>query len=155
MPQKYLITLCAIIGGLAAVLFSPYTSVANDGKEPPKEPPCEDIRLLNQASQNWCRANGWERDTKGSWWVYKKKGKNELKAPDIVADDNDGSERTSDTDKTKLPQVTVSSAPKKELNPLPNVNRVEKTSDEQQIYWTEGKRIRADYIGQAPKGGWR
>ena len=26
---------------------------------------------------------------------------------------------------------------------------------EQKIYWTEGKRIQTDHIGQAPKGGWR
>ncbi len=155
MPQKHLITLCAIIGGLAAILFSPYTSVANDGREPPKEPPCEDIRLLNQASQNWCRANGWERDPKGSWWVHKKKDKKELKAPEIVVDANDENKITSKMSETKPPQARVSAAPKKELNRLPSVSRAEKTSDEQKIYWTEGKRIHADHIGQAPKGGWR
>ena len=155
MPQKYRITLCAIIGGLAAVLFSPYTSVANDGKETPKEPPCEDIRLLNQASQNWCRANGWERDPKGSWWVHKKKDKKELKAPDIVVDENNENERTLGINGTIPPQNPVKVVHKKNLNRLPNVNRVEKASDEQKIYWTEGKRIHTDNIGQAPKGGWR
>jgi len=154
MSQKHLIPLYAIIGGLAAILFS-YTAVANDGKKPPKEPPCEDLRLINQASRNWCRANGWERDTKSSWWVQKKKGKKELKAPDILADENNENERTLGVNENIPPQSTVSAAPKKELNRLPSVNRVEKTSDEQQIYWTEGKRIHTDHIGQAPKGGWR
>ena len=55
MLQKFHITLCAIIAGLFSVLFSPYTAVANDGKEPP----CENIRLLNKASQEWCRSKGW------------------------------------------------------------------------------------------------
>ena len=61
MLQKFHITLCAIIAGLFSVLFSPYTAVANDGKEPP----CENIRLLNKASQEWCRSKGWGMDTKG------------------------------------------------------------------------------------------
>ena len=155
MPQKYQIPLCAIISWLAAILFS-CTAVANDGKKPPKEPPCEDLRLINLASENWCRANGWERDPKSSsWWVQKKKGKKELKAPDTVAYENDESERTLGVDKNIPPQSAVSATPKKELNRLPSVNRVEKTSDEQQIYWTEGKRIHTDHISQAPKGGWR
>ena len=55
MLQKFHITLCAIIAGLLSVLFSPYTAVANDGKESP----CDDIRLLNKASQEWCRSQGW------------------------------------------------------------------------------------------------
>jgi hypothetical protein len=87
--------------------------------------------------------------------VQKKKGKKELKAPDTVAYENDESERTLGVDKNIPPQSAVSATPKKELNRLPSVNRVEKTSDEQQIYWTEGKRIHTDHISQAPKGGWR
>ena len=47
MLQKFHITLYAIIAGLFSVLFSPYTAVANDGKEPPYN----NIGLLNKASQ--------------------------------------------------------------------------------------------------------
>ncbi len=62
MLQKIHITLCAIIAGVFSVLFSPYTAVANDGKLP-----CDNIRLLNKASQKLCRAKGWGMDTKGRW----------------------------------------------------------------------------------------
>jgi len=77
MRQKYLITLCAIIAGLFSALFSPYTSVANDGKESP----CVNIKLLNKASQEWCRSKGWEIDTKGRW--VQMKGENQLKTPGV------------------------------------------------------------------------
>ena len=76
MPQKYLIILCAIIAGLFSALFSPYTSVAKDGKGPP----CDNIRLLNKVSQEWCRSKGWGIDTKGRWV----KGGNQLKPPGVV-----------------------------------------------------------------------
>ena len=79
MLQKYLITLCAIIAGLFSALFSPYTSVANDGKGPP---PCGNIKLLNKASQDWCRSKGWEIDTKGRW--VQVKGGDQLKTPGVV-----------------------------------------------------------------------
>ena len=149
MLQKFHITLCAIIAGLFSVLFSPYTAVANDGKEPP----CEDIRLLNQASQEWCRhEKGWGKDAEGRW--VNKKEKKELKAPKVVDDANDKKELTSDMDEAVPPQSTVSAARKKELNRLPSKGRTEKVP-EQQIYWTEGKRIRSDHVGHLPKGGWR
>ena len=61
MLQKFHITLCTIIAGLFSVLFSPYTAVANDGKESP----CDDIRLLNKASQEWCRSQGWGMEITG------------------------------------------------------------------------------------------
>ena len=75
MLQKFHITLCAIIAGLFSVLFSPYTAVANDGKEPP----CDNIRLLNKASQQWCQSKGWGMDTKGRW--VQMKGESQLKTP--------------------------------------------------------------------------
>ena len=78
MLQKYSITLYAIIAGLAAVIFSPYTAVANDGKGPP----CDNIRLLNKASQESCRAKGWGMDTKGRWVQIK--GGNQLKTQGVV-----------------------------------------------------------------------
>ena len=163
MLQKLYITLCAIIAGFFSVLFSPYTAVANTGKEPP----CEDIRLLNQASQEWCRmVKGWGRDTKGRWVLLK--GEKELKTPaGVVGNANDENQRTPSVDRTTPPQVAVSSvdrttppqaavsaARKKELNLLPSKGRTEKVP-EQQIYWTEGKRIRSDHVGHLPKGGWR
>ena len=80
MLQKFHITLCAIIVGLVAVLFSPNTAIANDGKGSP----CDNIRLLNEASQEWCRAKGWGMDTKGRW--VQMKGKNQLKTPGVVGD---------------------------------------------------------------------
>ena len=80
MLQKFHITLCAVIVGLFSVLFSPYTAVANDGKESP----CENIRLLNKASQKWCRSKGWGMDTKGRW--VQMKGENQLKTPGVVGD---------------------------------------------------------------------
>ena len=148
MLQKFHITLYAIIAGLFSVLFSPYTAVANDGKEPP----CEDIRLLNQASQEWCRhEKGWGRDAEGRW--VNKKEKKELKAPKVVDDANDENQRTPSVDRTTPPQAAVSAARKKELNRLPSEGRTEKVP-EQQIYWTEGKRIRSDHVGHLPKGGW-
>ena len=112
MLQKYCVTLYAIIAGLAAVIFLPYTAVANDGKGSP----CGNIKLLNKASQDWCRSKGWGMDTKGRW--VQMKGENQLKTPGVVGGT-----------KEKVP--------------------------EQKIYWTEGKRIQTDHIGQAPKGGWR
>ena len=147
MSQKFHITICAIIVGLFSVLFSPYTAVANTGKEPP----CEDIRLLNQASQEWCRhEKGWGRDTKGRWVLLK--GKKELKTPaGVVGNANDENQRTPSVDRTTPPQAAVSAARKKELNRLPSEGRTEKVP-EQQIYWTEGKRIRQDYKGHLPKG---
>ena len=80
MLQKFHMTLCTIIAGLFSVLFSPYTAVANDGKESP----CENIRLLNKASQEWCRSKGWGMDTKGRW--VQMKGENQLKTPGVVGD---------------------------------------------------------------------
>ena len=80
MLQKSHITLCAIIAVLFSVLFSPYTAVANDGKESP----CDNIRLLNKASQEWCRSKGWGIDTKGRW--VQMKGGNQLKTPGVVGD---------------------------------------------------------------------
>ena len=80
MLQKSHITLCAIIAVLFSVLFSPYTAVANDGKESP----CENIRLLNKASQEWCRSKGWGMDTKDRW--VQMKGENQLKTPGVVGD---------------------------------------------------------------------
>ena len=149
MLQKFHITLCAIIAGFFSVLFSPYTAVANTGKEPP----CKDIRLLNLASQEWCRhEKGWGRDAEGRW--VNKKEKKELKAPKVVDDANDENQRTPSVDRTTPPQAAVSAARKKELNLLPSKGRTEKVP-EQQIYWTEGKRIRSDHVGHLPKGGWR
>ena len=149
MLQKFHITLCAVIAGLFSVLFSPYTAVANTGKEPP----CKDIRLLNLASQEWCRhEKGWGRDAEGRW--VNKKEKKELKAPKVVDDANDENQRTPSVDRTTPPQAAVSAARKKELNLLPSKGRTEKVP-EQQIYWTEGKRIRSDHVGHLPKGGWR
>ena len=150
MLQKYRITLYPIIVGLVAVFFSPYKAVANTGKEPP----CEDIRLLNRASQEFCRAEkGWGRDTKGRWVLLK--GKKELKTPaGVVGNANDENQRTPSVDRTTPPQASVSAARKKELNRLPSKGRTEKVP-EQQIYWTEGKRIRSDHVGHLPKGGWR
>ena len=78
MLQKFHMTLCTIIAGVFSVLFSPYTAIANDGKESP----CENIRLLNKASQEWCRSKGWGMDTKGRW--VQMKGKNQLKTPGVV-----------------------------------------------------------------------
>ena len=78
MLKKYSITLYAIIAGLAAVIFSPYTAVANDGKGPP----CDNIRLLNKASQESCRAKGWGMDTKGR--CVQKTGEKQLKTPVVV-----------------------------------------------------------------------
>ena len=83
-----------------------------------------------------------------------KKEKKELKAPKVVDDANDKKELTSDMDEAVPPQSTVSAARKKELNLLPSKGRTEKVP-EQQIYWTEGKRIRSDHVGHLPKGGWR
>ncbi|HIK57648.1 MAG: hypothetical protein ABGX43_06675 [Nitrospinaceae bacterium] len=80
MLQKIHITLCASIAGLFSVLFSPYTAVANDGKELP----CDNIRLLNKASQELCRAKGWGTDTKGRW--VQMKGEKELKTSGIIGD---------------------------------------------------------------------
>ena len=80
MPQKHLITLCAIIAGFFSALFSPYTSVAKDGKRPP----CDNIRLLNKVSQEWCRSKGWGMDTKGRWV----KRKNQLKTPGVTGSAN-------------------------------------------------------------------
>ena len=147
MLQQYRITLYPIIVGLVAVFFSPYKAVANTGKEPP----CEDIRLLNRASQEWCRmVKGWGRDTKGRW--VQLKGKKELKTPaGVVGDANDENQRASGVDETTPPQAAVSAARKKELNLLPSKGRTEKVP-EQQIYWTEGMRIRPDYKGRLPKG---
>ena len=71
MLQKFHVTLCTIIAGLFSVLFSPHTAVANDGKESP----CDNIRLLNKASQEWCRSKGWgmgDGDDKASSSCYKK-----------------------------------------------------------------------------------
>ena len=150
MLQKYGITLYPIIVGLVAVFFSPYKAVANTGKEPP----CEDIRLLNRASQEWCRqVKGWGRDTKGRW--VQLKSKKELKTPaGVVGNANDENQRTPSVDRTTPPQAAVSAAHKKELNRLPIKGRTEKVP-EQQIYWTEGKRIPTDHIGHLPKGGWK
>ena len=150
MLQQYRITLYSIIVGLVAVFFSPYKAVANTGKEPP----CEDIRLLNQASQEWCRhEKGWGRDTKGRWVLLK--GKKELKTPaGVVGNANDENQRTPSVDRTTPPQAAVSAARKKELNLLPSKGRTEKVP-EQQIYWTEGKRIRSAHVGHLPKGRWR
>ena len=78
MLEKYRITLYAIIAGLAAVIFLPYTAVANDGKGPP----CGNIKLLNKASQDWCRSKGWGMDTKGCWVQMKRE--NQLKTPGVV-----------------------------------------------------------------------
>ena len=84
MLQKFHITLCAIIAGLFSVLFSPYTAVANDGKEPP----CENIRLLNKASQEWCRSKGWGMDTKGRWVQMKGDGDNRASSSCYTKVDN-------------------------------------------------------------------
>ena len=72
MLQKFHITICAIIVGLFSVLFSPYTAVANDAK-------CNNIKLLNKASQDWCRSKGWGMDTKGRW--VQMKGGESIKNP--------------------------------------------------------------------------
>ena len=37
----------------------------------------------------------------------------------------------------------------------PGVGGAKEKVPEQKIYWTEGKRIQTDHIGQAPEGGWR
>jgi hypothetical protein len=78
MLQKYHITLYAIIVGLVLVVFLPYNAIASDGKEPP----CNNIRLLNKASQERCQAKGWGRDTKGQW--VKRTGGKQLKAPAVI-----------------------------------------------------------------------
>ena len=52
--------------------------VANDGKGPP----CGNIKLLNKASQDWCRSKGWGMDTKGRW--VQMKGGDQLKTPGVV-----------------------------------------------------------------------
>ena len=78
MLQKYHITLYAIIAGLVLTFSSPYNSVANDGKEPS----CSNIKLLNEATQQKCRAKGWGRDSKGQW-VKKTAGK-QLKTPAAI-----------------------------------------------------------------------
>ena len=64
LQKKYLITLYGIIIGLALVLFSPYTTVANDSNE---QQPCNNIKLLNKSSLERCRAKGWGKDTNGCW----------------------------------------------------------------------------------------
>ena len=66
MLQKSHMTLCAIIVGLFPVLFSPYTAVANDGKEPP----CDNIRLLNKAWQQMVsrKDGGWTLRAAGCRW---------------------------------------------------------------------------------------
>ena len=149
MLQKLHITLCAIIAGFFSVLFSPYTAVANTGKEPP----CKDIRLLNLASQEWCRhEKGWGRDAEGRW--VNKKEKKELKAPKVVDDANDKKELTSDMDEAVPPQSTVSANQENRLNRLRIKDKKDK-APEQQIFWTEGRRIPTDHIGHLPKGGWR
>ena len=151
MLQKYLITLYAIVVGLASALFSPYIAVANSSKEPP----CEDIRKLNRASQEWCRyEKGWGKDSKGRWMQLK--GKKEVKTPGagIVDNTNDKSQPTSVVNPTKPPQTAVSVAPKKRSNRLPSKGSTKKVI-EQQIFWTEGMRIPNNHIGHLPKGGWR
>ncbi len=35
------------------------------------------------------------------------------------------------------------------------VDDAKKKAPEPKIHWTEGKRIRQDYVGHLPKGGWR